>query len=215
MINSKHINLSAANRKASVMNGVISPDNIKRIGELVTLYSLRTVCHYEKRTFSSLYKSLLRDMFRSADPENLYSDAYDIVQTVICFLCEHIGESMHDVYKTDTNGKPVTLQNEAFRIAWRCFGDIRKQLSHTVQLDKCQPKDVAEEMEAFAEERDFAKADKIIRKMHLTEGEEAVLDCYLCGMGHSEIARYLNVNRTTVWNRRNKLREKYLAATAI
>lgn len=54
------------------MNGVISPDNIKRIGELVTLYSLRTVCHYEKRTFSSLYKSLLRDMFRSADPENLY-----------------------------------------------------------------------------------------------------------------------------------------------
>ena len=33
-------------------------------------------------------------------------------------------------------------------------------------------------------------------------------------MGHSEIARYLNVNRTTVWNRRNKLREKYLAVTA-
>lgn len=154
-------------------------------------------------------------MFRSADPENLYSDAYDIVQTVICFLCEHIGDSMHDVYKTDTNGKPVTLQNEAFRIAWRCFGDIRNQLSHTVQFDKCQPKDIAEEMEAFAEERDFAKADKIIRKMHLTEGEKAVLDCYLCGMGHSEIARYLNVNRTTVWNRRNKLREKYLAATAI
>ena len=27
-------------------------------------------------------------------------------------------------------------------------------------------------------------------------------------MGHSEIARYLNVNRTTVWNHRNKLREK-------
>ena len=106
----KSNNLSAEKRKASVMNGVISPDNIKRIGELVTLYSLRTVCHYEKKTFSSLYKSLLRDMFRSADPENLYSDAYDIVQTVICFLCEHIGESMHDVYKTDTNGKPVTLQ---------------------------------------------------------------------------------------------------------
>lgn len=44
--------------------------------------------------------------------------------------------------------------------------------------------------------------------MRLTEGEKAVLDCYLCGMGHSEIARYLNVNRTTVWNRRNKLRIK-------
>ena len=57
-------------------------------------------------------------------------------------------------------------------------------------------------------------ADKIIRKMHLAEGEKAVLDCYLCGMGHSEIARYLNVNRTTVWNRRNELREKYLAVAS-
>ena len=41
----------------------------------------------------------------------------------------------------------------------------------------------------------------------------AFVDCI--GMGHCVIARYLNVNRTTVWNRRNKLREKYLAATAI
>ena len=39
----KSNNLSAEKRKASVMNGVISPDNLKRIGELVTLYSLRTV----------------------------------------------------------------------------------------------------------------------------------------------------------------------------
>lgn len=199
------------NIKRRVLSDIISPDNIIQIGERVTLCSLRVVCQYETRGFSSLYKSLLRDIYRSADPANLYSDAYDIVQTVICFLCEHMGESMLSVYKTDSFGKPITLQNEAFHIAWRCFEEMRQHLSNTVKIDRCSETDLSVEMKTFAKEKDFAKGDKIIRKMHLTEGEKDVLDCYLCGMGHSETARQLSISRTTVWRRRNKLREKYLA----
>lgn len=69
-----------------------------------------------------------------------------------------------------------------------------------------------EEQERYVpNEDDYAALDAKIARMHLNQGEKEVLDSYMSGIGHLETARYLNVHRVTVWKRRNRIREKYLA----
>ncbi len=48
--------------------------------------------------------------------------------------------------------------------------------------------------------------------MNLNVGEKETLDYYMAGMTYCDIARFLEVNYSTVWRRRLSLPKKYMQA---
>lgn len=68
---------------------VISAKNIQKIGEVIALTCIKTVIVRSGKDLHYLYKGLLRDMNRPKDDLSPFSNAYDIAQEAMLFLCEH------------------------------------------------------------------------------------------------------------------------------
>lgn len=62
---------------------------------------------------------------------------------------------------------------------------------------------------AAEKEEDYVVVDDIIEQMHFTKAETEVINCYMSGLGHCEIATILGINRTTVRRRRERVRGKF------
>ncbi len=62
-----------------------------------------------------------------------------------------------------------------------------------------------------AAEEDYAAIDDKIGQMNLTKTEIEVVNCYMSGLGHCEIAAILGINSTTVRCRRERAYVKYMA----
>lgn len=72
----------------------------------------------------------------------------------------------------------------------------------TVSLnDEIATKHTTEPVNESAEE-DYVAIDDKIGQMNLTKAEIEVVNCYMSGLGHCEIAAILGINRTTVRRRR-------------
>ena len=96
---------------------VISQDNVQRIDELITLRALKMLCQFSQKAFVNLYKGLLRDVYYpDVYPNHIFSDGYDILQSSICFLCEHMGKRTDTVIYTDKEGNPVDIKRACFKI---------------------------------------------------------------------------------------------------
>lgn len=80
----------------------ITVDNVQHFGELIAIGALKTYARYSNGALITLYKSLLRDVFRPST-QRRFSDGYDIAQEAICFLCNFIGKSLLDT-TTDRYG---------------------------------------------------------------------------------------------------------------
>ena len=72
---------------------VISAENVQKMGEVIALTCIKTVIVRSGKDLHYLYKGLLRDMNRSKDDYSPFSNAYDIAQEAMLFLCQHIGEN--------------------------------------------------------------------------------------------------------------------------
>ena len=66
------------------------------------------------------------------------------------------------------------------------------------------------ELSAYREQ-DFSGVDSKIAKLNLKESEQVVLDCYMSGMTSGEIADFLDIDRSTVWRRRQQIQIQYKA----
>ena len=73
---------------------VISTENIQKMGEVIALTCIKTVMFRSDKDLRCLYNGLLHDMNRSKDDLSPFSNAYDIAQEAILFLCQHIGEKL-------------------------------------------------------------------------------------------------------------------------
>ena len=93
----------------NVLSENISFDNVQQIGELITLKAIRVQSAYAQSSLHWLYVALVKDLNRSNEPTHTFSDAYDIVQDTIFFLCNFIGKKLDDVY-TVKNGKIITIR---------------------------------------------------------------------------------------------------------
>ncbi len=62
-----------------------------------------------------------------------------------------------------------------------------------------------------AAEEDYVAIDDKIGQKNLTKAEIEVVNCYMSGFGHCEIAAILGINRTTVRRRRERAYVKYMA----
>ena len=190
---------------------VISAENIQEIGEVIALTCIKTVIVRSGKDLHFLYKGLLRDINRSKDDLSPSSNAYDIAQEAVLFLCQHIGEKLGDNYTTKY-GKVVTIRSACFRCA---DNYLEKQYSrhiiNTVSLDEritAEPETILDD----EHKNDYTVVDGLIAKMKLTAVEYETLCAYMAGLTYLEVTRLLNVNRTTIWRRQNRIRQKYMTA---
>lgn len=79
------------------------------MGEVIALTCIKTVIIRSGKDLHYLYKRLLRDINRSKDDYSPFSNAYDIAQEAMLFLCQHIGEKLGDDYTTKY-GKVITIK---------------------------------------------------------------------------------------------------------
>lgn len=97
---------------------VITVDNIKKIGELIALLTIRTVMCRSGKDLYRLYDGLIKDCNKSNYSLDEYSDGYDIAQTAMLFLCEHIGKRLGGNYTT-TRGNVISIKQACFRFTDR------------------------------------------------------------------------------------------------
>ncbi len=196
-------------------DSVISAENIQKIGEVIALTCIKTVIVRSGKDLHYLYKGLLRDMNRSKDDLSPFSNAYDIAQEAMLFLCQHIGKKLGDICITKY-GKATTIRTACFRCADNYLEkQYTRHVMNTISLDEC----ITAELETALDneqKNDYTAVDKLIEKMRLTAVEYETLCAYMAGLTYLEVTRLLNVNRTTIWRRRMSLQRKYaLAANSL
>lgn len=187
---------------------VITVDNIKKIGELIAVLTIRTVMCRSGKDLYRLYDGLIKDCNKSNNSLDEYSDGYDIAQTAMLFLCEHIGKRLGDNYTT-TRGNVISIRQACFRFTDRYLDkQFTRHLTHTTAISDS----VASSRITFIDDEsnnDYTAVDALIERMHLTQGEYDVLCAYMSGLTYLEVTQLLNVNRTTIWRRRMKMQGKY------
>ena len=191
---------------------VISAENVQKMGEVIALTCIKTVIVRSGKDLHYLYKGLLRDMNRSKEDYSPFSNAYDIAQEAMLFLCQHIGKKLGDDYTTKY-GKTITIRSACFRHTDRYLDkQYTAHITHTISLDEritAEPETILDD----EQKNDYTVVDGLISKMNLTAAEYETLCAYMAGLTYLEVTRLLNVNRTTIWRRRMSLQRKYAFAT--
>lgn len=153
---------------------VITVDNIKKIGELIAVLTIRTVMCRSGKDLYRLYDGLIKDCNKSNNSLDEYSDGYDIAQTAMLFLCEHIGKRLGDNYTT-TRGNVISIRQACFRFTDRYLDkQFTRHLAHTTAISNI----VASSHMTFIDDEsnnDYTAVDALIERMHLTQGEYDVL----------------------------------------
>lgn len=190
---------------------VISAENIQKMGEVIALTCIKTVIIRSGKDLHYLHKGLLRDINRSKEDYSTFSNAYDIAQEAMLFLCQHIGEKLSDNCTTKY-GKVVTIKSACYRCADNYLQkQYTRYMANTISLDER----IAAESETILDDEqktDYTVVDGLISKMKLTAAEYETLCAYMAGLTYLEVTRLLNVNRTTIWRRRMSIQRKYLVS---
>ena len=191
----------------NVLSEIISFDNVQKMGEMLTLKSLRTRSTYPRYNLEWLYLSFIRDLNHRNEPHHVFSDAYDLVQVAVCFLCGFVGHRLTDVYSVN-KGEDITIKKAAYTLIGKHIDKICRYTKHTCNLDEASLLSV--EIDAY-KEQDFSAVDNTISRLGLTTVEQETLDCFMADMGSIDIERLFGINHTTVWRRRLRIQAKYNA----
>lgn len=191
---------------------VISVENVQKIGEVIALCCIKTVIARSGKYLHKLYADLLHDMNRSKDDYSPFSNAYDIAQEAMLFLCQHMGKRLDDVYVTKT-GRKITIKQACFRHTDRYLDkQYTRHIINTVSLDE-KVTTKSETILDDEQKNDYTVVDGLISKMKLTAVEYETLSILMAGFTMLQIGKILNVNRSTIWRRQNSIRKKYMQAT--
>ena len=190
----------------NVLSEIISFENVQQMGEMIVLKTLRGRYAYARQTLEWLYVGYVKDLNRSNDSHHVFSDAYDLAQTAICFLCEFVGKSLNDVYMIK-NGQEITIKKATYLLVGRTIDRMRRYISKSRDIND-YTEELSVEIDHY-EEKDYTEVDNKIELLNLKPRDRAVLDCYMAGMTCNEIAEYLDIDRITVWRRRTRAQVKY------
>lgn len=193
----------------NILNEVITEDNIQMLGEMIAIKALKTMASHSNGKLDYLYKGLLFDVYKRNTPNHKYSDGYDFAQTAMLFLWEHKGQKLGDYYGKNGKGKEYNLLYACYHVIDKALSRKRKYLAVNVSLDDDR-KHFDEIPVEDKKEDDYTVCDTIISKMNLKQGELDTLNCYMAGMTYCEIARFLDVNFSTIYRRKLSLQKKYM-----
>ena len=192
------------------MKTKITKENVKRLGEMIAIRALKTVTRYSGNALDKLYCGLIKDINNSNGKNCIFSDGYDIAQTAICFLCEHIGKALTDLIGTKKNGDIITVIKACYRVTDKYITKKRTTFYETVCLDSCGLETTVP-FENDVTLTDYSSVDETIKKMELTERQTETLSYCMSGNSIYETARLLSLNPTTVWRSMVSIRKKYIA----
>ena len=192
----------------------ISDDNVKLMGEMIALQSLRNVMPYDFEVVSKLYNGLVKDLNHISQIDYTITDGYDYAQLAICFLYQFKGMYVSDIYGKDRKGKYITIKTACFRKVDSELMNFRKNIARSRQFElNHNKKDIPDLHDCFENRtQDYAKADKLLKDLHLTESELETLNCCMNKMKRSEIAAELGITIHGVRYRKLRIRRKYNAS---
>ena len=189
----------------------ISKKNVKLMGEMIALQTLRTLKKYDWKIADKYYIGLIKDLHHMGEVDYIVSDGYDVAQTAICFLYQFIGRKVSDLYGKDRRGKEITIQLACYREVDGELMRYRRKMEKTSYIDftsyKALPMDPVHCFEH--EQTDYSKYDALLEALHITELELAILNCYMNGMRQSEVCAELNIGRGTINHRKASIRKRY------
>ena len=159
-----------------VLSETISFENVQLMGEMITLKTLRTRYAYARRALDWLYVGLVKDLNRGNDAEHVFSDAYDLVQNAICFLCDFIGKSLNDVY-TVKNGEAITIKYDTYSFVGRLIDRMRRHFDRSCDIELCA-EELSVEIDHY-EEKDYTEVDNTIERLGLKPRDRVVSYCVL------------------------------------
>ena len=196
------------NNPYSVLLENISFENVQKMGEVITLKTLKAQSAYAHGAFHWLYVGLVKDLNRANDTRYVFSDAYDLVQSAICFLREFIGKKLDDVYMVK-NGKNITIRKATYLLVSRHIQRTYQRYIRSCDIEN-YANQIPVEIDAY-QEKDYSVVDEKMELLNLKPRDRVVVDCYMGGMTCYEIAKFLGIDRTTVWYRRRRAQVKYKA----
>ncbi len=190
---------------------VISDDNVKLMGEMIALQALRNVMPYDFEVVNKLYNGLVKDLNRLSEIDYTITDGYDYAQTAICFLYQFKGMYVNDIYGKDKTGKYISIKTACYRAVDKELLHFRRKIAHNRQLEFTHNKhDIPDPRDCFEDKsEDYAKADKLLKDLHLTEPEIETVNCYMNGMRQSEAAAALGITIFGIKYRKLRIRQKY------
>ena len=189
----------------------ISDDNVKLMGEMIALQALRNVMPYDFEVVSKLYNGLVKDLNRISQIDYTITDGYDYAQLAICFLYQFKGMLVSDIYGKDKSGKYITIKTACYRAVDKELLHFRRKIAHNRQFElNHNKKDIPDPRDCFADKsEDYAKANKLLEDLHLTESELETLNCCMNKMKRSEIAAELGITIHRVRYRNLRIKQKY------
>ena len=190
----------------------ISDDNVKLMGEMIALQALRNVMQYDFEVVSKLYNGLVKDLNHISQIDYTITDGYDYAQLAICFLYQFKGMFVSDIYGKDRNGKYITIKTACYRAVDKELMHFRKDIARDRQFELSNKHDIPDPRDYFEDKtEDYAKADKLLENLHLTESELETLNCCMNKMKRSEIAAELGITIHGVRYRKLRIKQKYNA----
>lgn len=189
----------------------ISDSNVKLMGEMIALQALRNVMPFDFEVVSKLYNGLIKDLNRISQIDYTITDGYDYAQLAICFLYQFKGHYVSDIFGKDRQGKYITIKTACFRKVDRELMNFRKNIARSRQFElKHNKHDIPDPRDCFEDKtEDYAKADKLLEDLHLTESELETLNCCMNKMKRSEIAAELGITIHGVRYRKLRIKQKY------
>ena len=199
-------------RDFKVLGEVISPENVQVMAELLALRETKQLIGFVGNLAIQVHNRLYNDVIHKNEVGYIFSDSYDLVQSVAVFLCEHFGEYITDYLYTAKNGKIVTIQMQCYRLIERQICTKLRRRKTDISLDALT-RATEPRTEISFEKQDYTKFDEIITQMNLTENNEVILNCRMSGMSYPEIGRIVNRAISTVWHSIDVMRKRYLEIT--
>lgn len=189
----------------------ISADNVKLMGEMIALQSLRTIKRYDLKVADKLYIGLIKDFHHMNEVDYVISEGYDCAQIAICFLWQFVGKNVYDIYGKDRKGKEITIKLACYREVGMFIDRLHRKAEKTDYIDftdyKALPMDPVNCFEH--EQTDYSKADALMDAMHLTEKEREMQEYYMSGWKRSEVAKLLSMSIHGMDYRKLRIRYKY------
>lgn len=192
---------------------LITEDRILPMSGIIASTALKTAIAYGySEKLQNMYYDLIHDLIHNGE-DRPFSDGYDLVMLAACYLCEHLGEDLHDMKGLTVMGKTVTVLKGCYSIVEqeirreRKFEKIHINDDSKVLLNLSVPFEIKSTIEETENEYDVI--EMLIQRMHLTELQLKVLNYYLAEMTQIEIARALCVSADIVWESRRSIQKRY------
>ena len=189
----------------------ISDENVKLMGEMMALQSLRTAKKFDWQVADKYYIGLIKDLHHMGEVDYIVSDGYDIAQTAICFLCQFKGKKVSDSYGKDRKGIEITIKLACYRELDGILRRYRRNAQKTDEIDftdyKALPMDPVNYYEY--EQTNYDKYDELVETLKLSELELAILNCYMQGMHQTAVCAELGIGRGTIYHRKASISRRY------